>query len=317
MKKNLIFISLFIIFLYSYSWAASWTLPINILGQQINIATNEGELTPVYEGDVFIGIDETGATAPVPMPPEPRYYTAFMKIKDLSQYIYYYKEIRPIDGDRQIWILNIFINDQYADPEKPGFYPVLSWNPNEIPGRMRLVRTQTEDGDILVDDMRQTSSYQTQAADVDADGGYCLSFTLVYYTRYYHDGDHDGYGDPSHFQDTITQPEDYVVDNSDCNDSNGTIHPGANEVCDRQDNNCDTYVDEGLNCWKCGDADGDGQVKMSDALLVAQYVVHLKNASQIQGLLYCNVNGTPGIQMGDALLIARYVVKLVPSLVCQ
>ena len=33
----------------------------------------------------------------------------------------------------------------------------------------------------------------------------------------------------------------------DCNDSNADVHPGANEICDGVDNDCDGQVDEGYN----------------------------------------------------------------------
>ncbi|BCR04652.1 hypothetical protein DESUT3_17210 [Desulfuromonas versatilis] len=41
---------------------------------------------------------------------------------------------------------------------------------------------------------------------------------------------------------------------NDCNDGNDQIHPGASEVCDGADNNCNGTVDEGC----APDADGDG-----------------------------------------------------------
>lgn len=137
---------------------------------------------------------------------------------------------------------------------------------------------------------------------------------------YYRDLDGDGYGQSNDSQ-SLTSPDTVnkytALQGEDCADNDADRHPNHAEVCDGKDNDCDDYIDNGIGCGICGDADGDGQVKMADALLVARYVVHLINESQIQGLTYCNVNGTPGIQMGDALLIARFVVKLVPTLLCQ
>jgi hypothetical protein len=45
---------------------------------------------------------------------------------------------------------------------------------------------------------------------------------------------------------------------SDCNDNNAAIHPGATEVCDTLDNDCDGAVDEGNVCNLCPDDDADG-----------------------------------------------------------
>ncbi|MGV3622747.1 MAG: MopE-related protein [Archangium sp.] len=49
----------------------------------------------------------------------------------------------------------------------------------------------------------------------------------------------------------------------DCNDSNSAVNPHANELCDRIDNNCDSFVDSAPGqpnlCAVCFDADMDGQ----------------------------------------------------------
>lgn len=63
---------------------------------------------------------------------------------------------------------------------------------------------------------------------------------------WYADADGDGYGDPSRFVVLCLQPGGWVADNTDCDDTDPTINPGANEVCgDSKDNDCDGAVDEG------------------------------------------------------------------------
>ena len=49
-----------------------------------------------------------------------------------------------------------------------------------------------------------------------------------------------------------------MLDGIDCNDNNASIRPGATEICDGIDNDCDGQVDEGCTDNTCTDADGDG-----------------------------------------------------------
>jgi hypothetical protein len=74
---------------------------------------------------------------------------------------------------------------------------------------------------------------------------------------------------PEKTDDTAALPDDTgpsVVDgdgdgypaDEDCNDADASIHPGAEEVCDGVDNDCDEEVDEELESTWYADADGDG-----------------------------------------------------------
>ncbi len=64
---------------------------------------------------------------------------------------------------------------------------------------------------------------------------------------YYRDLDGDGFGNPLNTQAGCTAPTGYVANDDDCNDNNAAIKPGATELCDGVDNNCNGSTDEGCN----------------------------------------------------------------------
>ncbi|MEC7983636.1 MAG: MopE-related protein, partial [Myxococcota bacterium] len=68
--------------------------------------------------------------------------------------------------------------------------------------------------------------------------------TVVPLVTYYLDLDADGYGDASQTQASCTQPNGYVGDDTDCDDSEAAINPLADEVCDGLDNDCDGAFDD-------------------------------------------------------------------------
>ena len=63
---------------------------------------------------------------------------------------------------------------------------------------------------------------------------------------YYVDADGDGFGDDATGVETCAQPANTVTVGGDCDDLNDQIYPGAVEICDNEDNNCDGNTDEGL-----------------------------------------------------------------------
>ncbi|MDI1434963.1 putative metal-binding motif-containing protein [Polyangium sorediatum] len=81
------------------------------------------------------------------------------------------------------------------------------------------------------------------------------------------DVDGDGFGDPSDAVVTMCAPPGgYAPNDGDCDDTNPSIHPGATELCEGADTNCNGVPDDvGLPC----DA-GDGACKASGTYACAE-----------------------------------------------
>ncbi|TWO32878.1 T9SS type A sorting domain-containing protein [Seonamhaeicola sediminis] len=89
---------------------------------------------------------------------------------------------------------------------------------------------------------------------------------------WYQDSDSDNYGNINVSQTSNNQPTDYVLDNTDCDDTESTVYPGAPELCDGLDNDCDGLTDDddgditGQSTWYA-DTDNDGFGDSSSSVL--------------------------------------------------
>jgi len=82
-------------------------------------------------------------------------------------------------------------------------------------------------------------------------------------STWYEDSDDDGYGNPNVTMLSCDQPIGYVANDDDCDDTDPDVHPGAAEVCNGIDDDCDGLVDDddpditGQATWY-EDSDDDG-----------------------------------------------------------
>jgi len=111
-------------------------------------------------------------------------------------------------------------------------------------------------------------------------------------TAFYRDADGDGFGDGSMTVQACSAPDGYVSINGDCNDTKATVYPGAPELCDAMDNNCNGQIDENAGNSYYKDADGDGYGNPS---------INIKACSKAPGYVTnntdCNDN-SPSIHPG-------------------
>lgn len=69
--------------------------------------------------------------------------------------------------------------------------------------------------------------------------------------RFYLDVDQDGFGLSSAALVSAPHPPGYALTGGDCNDANVQVFPGAAELCDGLDNDCDGQIDEGFTSTYC------------------------------------------------------------------
>ena len=101
---------------------------------------------------------------------------------------------------------------------------------------------------------------------------------------YFADGDGDSYGNALVSLQSCTVVPTFVTNKSDCNDGNPLIHPGATEVCDGVDNDCNGQTDDGL----CD----DGSACTVDACIPGSGCTHTPTAGACNDGSACTTGDT-------------------------
>ncbi|MEK7255038.1 MAG: putative metal-binding motif-containing protein, partial [Bacteroidota bacterium] len=83
--------------------------------------------------------------------------------------------------------------------------------------------------------------------DTQIDEGVLLTF--------YQDADGDTYGNPAIPTQACNAPSGYVSNDGDCDDANAAIHPGAPEICNNLDDDCNGSPESAATTWT-GAGDG-------------------------------------------------------------
>jgi PKD repeat protein len=104
-------------------------------------------------------------------------------------------------------------------------------------------------------------SYTVTLTVTNAAGNNTTTSTVVVQAAvtYYADADGDGFGNNAVSIAGCSVPFGYVASNTDCNDAAAGINPGATEICNAADENCNGLIDEGIAVTTYyADIDGDG-----------------------------------------------------------
>ncbi len=149
----------------------------------------------------------------------------------------------------------------YADSDGDGWGAATGvMSSCEQPEGFQALAGDCDDGDAAIGpDGDEYCNGQDDDCDGDTDEDDALDAPT-----WYLDGDGDGHGTSEESRVSCGSSFGWVESLDDCDDSDATVYPDADEVCDEQDNDCDGLVDaadddllEEGNLWYL-DADGDG-----------------------------------------------------------
>jgi predicted outer membrane repeat protein len=145
--------------------------------------------------------------------------------------------------------------DWYVDADHDGHGVGSAVHACTAPAGRAAVDDDCDDADVNV---FPGAPEQCNSRDDDCDG---VVDDDVVVSDWYDDADQDGFGDAAGSPtQACVAPAGSVLDHTDCNDADGNVSPGALELCNGADDDCDGVDDDdpldGSTYY--GDADGDG-----------------------------------------------------------
>ncbi|REJ84275.1 MAG: hypothetical protein DWQ39_10235 [Bacteroidetes bacterium] len=130
-----------------------------------------------------------------------------------------------------------------ASPVNGGVNPLYDWRLNNqsiASGVDNISMNNLNDGDQISCVM--TSSFPCPS--INPVSSSFIPFTVTTPQTWYADADGDGFGDAGSALLSCEAPAGFVLSNTDCNDSNPQVYPGAFEACNGIDDNCNGTIDE-------------------------------------------------------------------------
>ena len=165
-----------------------------------------------------------------------------------------------------MYIKTVFSSLHFGDIMLAPFLLLLfscSTETEKDPSTGTIQENQDEDGDGFLDDedcddtnaqINPGTTELCDGIDNNCDGQIDEGVLSTYYA----DSDEDGFGSSSISIEACSGSDGFVDMGSDCDDADSNTYPGAQELCDGVDNNCDDIIDEGLGEVFYIDEDRDG-----------------------------------------------------------